>query len=100
MASRKDTIMKAATRTAQQAHAAASKKVAKTRGRAKIDSHRHCVVCWKPIPLESEPPVCGEESCEKMHSLREKSRRRWTFLMYMGIAIFVGMLAFQLIIQT
>lgn len=98
MAGRKDTIMKAATRTAQQAHAAASRKVAKTRVRGNIDSHRHCVVCWKPIPLESEPAICGEEGCERMHALREKSRRRWTFLMYMGVAIFVGMLALQLII--
>ena len=97
MASRKDTIMKAATRTAQQAHAAASKRISPPRGRVNSNSHRHCVVCWKPIPLESDPSICEGEDCERMHSRREKSRRRWTFLMYLGRAIFVGLLVFQLI---
>ena len=83
MASRKDTILKAAKRTAKQAHAAASKRGSKTRTRVGIEPHRHCSVCWKPISLESER--------------REKSRKRFSFLMYFGIAIFVGLLAFQII---
>jgi hypothetical protein len=33
-----------------------------------------------------------------MFERREKSRKRFTFLMYFGIAIFVGLLAFQIII--
>lgn len=98
MASRKDTIMKAAKRTAKQAQEAASRRVPKTRREVNTDPHRHCVVCWKPIPLESDPAICHEEDCGGMHERRERSRRRWAFLMYLGIAIFVGMLAFQIAI--
>ena len=97
MASRKVTILKAAKRTAKQAHAAASKRGSKTRTRGGIEPHRHCSVCWKPISLESEPPICGDENCQAMYERREKSRKRFSFLMYFGIAIFVGLLAFQII---
>ena len=98
MSSRKDTIMKAAKRTAQEAQAAASRRGLKPRGRVNTDPHRHCVVCWKPIPLEMDPAICSDEDCGSMHERRERSRRRWTFLMYFGIAIFVGMLALQIVI--
>lgn len=97
MASRKDTILKAAKRTAKQAHAAASKRSTKTRTRVGVEPHRHCSVCWKPISLDSEPPICGDESCQTMFDRREKSRKRFSFLMYFGIAIFVGLLVLQLI---
>ncbi len=98
MASRKDTIMKAAKRTAKQAQEAASRRSPNTRRGVNTDSHRHCVVCWKPIPLESDPAICHEEGCGEIQERRERSRRRWTFLMYFGIAIFVAMLAFQIAI--
>ncbi|MDG1541005.1 MAG: DUF2116 family Zn-ribbon domain-containing protein [Candidatus Thalassarchaeaceae archaeon] len=97
MTSRKDTILKAAKRTAKQAHAAASKRGSKSRTRVGIEPHRHCTVCWKPISLDSEPAICGDDGCETMFERREKSRKRFTFLMYFGIAIFVGLLAFQII---
>ena len=97
MASRKDTILKAAKRTAKQAHAAASKRSTKARTRVGVEPHRHCSVCWKPISLDSEPPICGDESCQTMFDRREKSRKRFSFLMYFGIAIFVGLLVLQLI---
>ena len=97
MVSRKDTIMRAAKRTAKQAQEAASRKVSKTRKVLGVDSHRHCVVCWKPIPLDSNPAICDDDNCEKVNERREKSRKRWAFLMYSGVLIFVGMLALQII---
>ena len=97
MTSRKDTILKAAKRTAKQAHAAASKRGTKTRTRVGVEPHRHCSVCWKPISLDSEPPICDDESCQTMFDRREKTRKRFSFLMYFGIAIFVGLLVLQLI---
>jgi predicted nucleic acid-binding Zn ribbon protein len=97
MASRKDTILKAAKRTAKQAHAAASKKSSKYRTRVAIEPHRHCSVCWKPISLESDPAICGDDDCYSIFERREKSRKRFTFLMYFGIVIFVGLLVFQVI---
>jgi predicted nucleic acid-binding Zn ribbon protein len=97
MASRKDTILKAAKRTAKQAHAAASKRGHKSKTRVNIEPHRHCSVCWKPISLESDPAICDDDGCSTMYERREKSRKRFTFLMYFGIVIFVGLLAFQVI---
>ena len=55
MASRKDTILKAAQRTAKQAHSAATQRRKKPSSRVNVDPHRHCSVCWKPISLESDP---------------------------------------------
>ena len=97
MSSRKDTILKAAKRTAKQAHAAAANRGQKSRVSNKVEPHRHCSVCWNPIPLDREPAICGEEGCSSMYERREKSRKRFTFLMYAGIVIFVGLLALQII---
>ena len=97
MASRKDTILKAAKRTAKQAHAAASKRGSKSRARVGVEPHRHCSVCWKPISLDSEPSLGGEDGCRTRGQARGRTRKRFSFLMYLGIAIFVGLLAFQII---
>jgi predicted nucleic acid-binding Zn ribbon protein len=75
MASRKDTILKAAQRTAKQAHAAASKRGYKSKTRVNIEPHRHCSVCWKPISLESDPAICGDDGCLSMYERREKSEQ-------------------------
>ena len=95
MTSRKDIIMKAAKRTAKQAQVAASRRTPRTRSRIEAEPHRHCVVCWKPISLESEPAICNDLNCETVNERRERSRKRWAFLMYSGVAIFVGMLVIQ-----
>tara|TARA_B100000686_G_scaffold287534_1_gene313040 strand:+ start:339 stop:647 length:309 start_codon:yes stop_codon:yes gene_type:complete len=98
MTSRKETILKAAKRTAHQAKQAASNRGKKIRSMTVMEPHRHCVVCWKPIPLEAEPAICEEVSCSSMHDRRERSRKMFTITMYLGIAIFVGLLAFQIIL--
>ena len=98
MTSRKDIIMKAAKRTAKQAQVAASRRTPGTRSRIEAEPHRHCVVCWKPISLESEPAICNDLNCETVNERRERSRKRWAFLMYSGVAIFVGMLVVQVVV--
>ncbi|MAS80494.1 MAG: hypothetical protein CMA28_02595 [Euryarchaeota archaeon] len=98
MTSRKDIIMKAAKRTAKQAQVAASRRTPRTRSRIEAEPHRHCVVCWKPISLESEPAICNDLNCETVNERRERSRKRWAFLMYSGVAIFVGMLVIQVVV--
>ncbi len=98
MTSRKDTILKAAKRTAKQAHEAASKRSQRSKTMVNIEPHRHCSVCWKPISLVSEPAICGDASCSSMFERRERSRKRFSFLMYLGIAIFVGLLAVQVFV--
>ncbi len=74
---------------------------ARERGRKKrsssasgVPSHRHCSVCWAPIPLDAEPPVCSDEECEKTHDKRNASRKRLTIMLYLfpAIAILIALL--------
>ena len=96
MASRKDTILKAVQRTAKQAHSAATQRRKRSAARVNLEPHSHCSVCWKPISLESDPAICGDDDCSKMFERREKSRKRFSFIMYLGIAVFVGLLVVQI----
>ena len=89
--SRKEAILNAAKMTAREVREAAALRNPKTRKvRLSTDEHRHCVVCWAPIPLDSDPPICRKEDCSEMQEKREKSRRRLTFMLYLfpAIAIF------------
>ena len=94
---RKEIIAKAATRTASQARETA----ARERGRSKrsssasgVSAHRHCSVCWTPIPLNADPPVCSDEECEATYEKREASRKRLTIMLYLfpAIAILLAIL--------
>ena len=87
--SRKDTILRAAKRTAKEARAAASSRRVKNRAKIGVEPHRHCVVCWTPVPLEEEPAICSSEECARIHKKRERSRKRLVVLMYMIPAITV-----------
>jgi len=91
--SRKETILRAAKRTANEAKSAAKRR---SRGliRSESEPHRHCVVCWAPIPLDSDPAVCEKRECEETQKKREKSRKRLTVMMYLfpAIAIFLVIL--------
>ena len=94
---RKERIAKAATRTASQARETA----ARERGRSKrsssasgVSAHRHCSVCWTPIPLNADPPVCSDEECESTYEKRDASRKRLTIMLYLfpAIAILLAIL--------
>jgi len=92
--SRADKIAAAGLRTAKEAREAANKRRRADKRRSsqkslEIESHRHCVVCWKPIPLDSDPAVCSEVSCMENNKKRESSRKRLTIMLYLfpGIAI-------------
>tara|TARA_Y100001970_G_scaffold12536_1_gene14347 strand:+ start:37397 stop:37729 length:333 start_codon:yes stop_codon:yes gene_type:complete len=88
--SRKEKIQKMATRTASQARQLASKDRKRSERSTKASGtkpHRHCSVCWAPIPLDSDPPVCDSEECEKTNEKREKSRKRLTVMLYLFPAI-------------
>ena len=94
---RKDRIARAATQTASQARETA----AREKGRSKrttsasgVTAHRHCSVCWAPIPLKAEPPICSDQECEATHGKREASRKRLTLMLYLfpAIAILLAIL--------
>ena len=73
--SRADKIRKAAQRTAGEVREAAKRqrdnqRRERTRREFAVGEHRHCSVCWAPIPLDADPPVCSDEECA------EKQRKR------------------------
>jgi len=59
-----------------------------------IPPHRHCVVCYAPIPLEADPAHCGEQSCSETHAKREKSRKRLNLMLYLFPAIAILLFLF------
>tara|TARA_B100001996_G_C18345245_1_gene471766 strand:+ start:6 stop:359 length:354 start_codon:yes stop_codon:yes gene_type:complete len=96
--SRKDTILRAAKRTAEEVRAAAAKN-REFKGRKNknfgIAPHRHCLICWKPISLENEDGVCDSENCGKINNKRQKSRKRWSILLYVFAGFFFVSIIFQ-----
>ncbi|MDP7388348.1 MAG: DUF2116 family Zn-ribbon domain-containing protein [Candidatus Thalassarchaeaceae archaeon] len=55
--------------------------------RTSMTPHRHCTVCWTPIPLDRDPAICREEKCAVTQSKREASRKRFTVMLYLFPAI-------------
>ncbi len=93
--SRKDTILRAAQRTAKEARNAASRKV-RIKEEVGIPPHRHCSICWKPVPLAREPPVCNDETCSNSWFKKDKARKRLTVMMYLFPAIAIFFLIFNI----
>ena len=96
--SRADKIAKMATRTAVQAKEAAT--ISKKRTRAKsglsFDSHKHCIICSIPISIKNEPALCDSKDCHINQKRKEASRKKLTFLLYAGVAIFLIPIIIQL----
>mgnify|MGYP001307251925 FL=1 len=97
--SRREKIQKAAQRTAGEARQAAKRqRDSERQARARRDfaaaDHRHCSVCWTPIHLDAEPPVCSDAECAEKQQKRESSRKRLTVMLYLfpGIAILLVLL--------
>lgn len=97
--SRADKIAKMATRTAGQAKEAAT--ISKKRTRAKngvsFESHKHCVICSIPIAISNEPAICDNNDCHVNQKRKETSRKKLTFLLYAGVAIFLVPIIIQLV---
>tara|TARA_B100001175_G_scaffold90931_1_gene76751 strand:+ start:17542 stop:17868 length:327 start_codon:yes stop_codon:yes gene_type:complete len=91
---RADRIATAGRRTAKEAREAASKRRQTERQKVsqkslEVRPHRHCVVCWTPISIDSDPAVCNDSACIENNEKRESSRKRLTIMLYLfpGIAI-------------
>ena len=96
--SRKETILRAAKRTAEEVRAVTAKnRELKSRGNKNlgIKPHIHCLVCWKPIDMDYEDGICDSESCIKINDKRQKSRKRWEVLLY----VFAGIFFISIIVQ-
>ena len=100
--SQRDRIMRDAQRTAVEAREAAKRgRDAQKRERAKrsfsTPDHRHCSVCWAPIPLDEDPPVCSDSECGETRRKRESSRKRLTVMVYVFPAIAILLVFLQVI---
>ena len=100
--SQRDRIMRDAQRTAVEAREAATRgRDAQKRERAKrsfsTPDHRHCSVCWAPIPLDEDPPVCSDSECGETRRKRESSRKRLTVMLYLFQAIAILLVFLQVI---
>ena len=98
--SRADRIRKAAQRTAGEVREAAKRqRDTQRRERARrefaVEEHRHCSVCWAPIPLDAAPPVCSDEECAEKQRKREGSRKRLTVMLYLFPAIAILLVLLQ-----
>ena len=97
--SRAEKIAKMATRTAVQAKENSS--VKRRRKKAKkgvlFEAHKHCVECSIPIPLSYDSLICEDEECKINQEKKEKSRKRLSILLYIGVAIFIIPLIIQLV---
>lgn len=52
-----------------------------------VAPHRHCVVCYAPIPTDADPPHCGASPCAAKNQKNEKSRKRLNLMLYLFPAI-------------
>lgn len=62
-----------------------------------IAPHRHCVVCYAPIPLDADPAHCGEQPCSETQAKREKSRKRLNLMLYLFPAIAIMLFMTQVL---
>ena len=97
--SRAEKIAKMATTTAGQAkqNSVASKKRKKARKGVLFEAHKHCVECSIPIPLSNDSMICDDENCRINQEKKEKSRKRLSILLYVGVGIFIIPIAIQII---
>ena len=97
--SRAEKIAKMATTTAGQAkqNSVASKKRKKARKGVLFEAHKHCVECSIPISLSNDSMICDDENCRINQEKKEKSRKRLSILLYVGVGIFIIPIAIQLI---
>lgn len=97
--SRAEKIAKMATTTADQAkqNSVVSKKRKKARKGVLFEAHKHCVECSIPIPLSNDSMICDDENCRINQEKKEKSRKRLSILLYVGVGIFIIPIAIQLI---
>ncbi|HJM54651.1 MAG TPA: DUF2116 family Zn-ribbon domain-containing protein [Poseidonia sp.] len=67
----------------------------------KMQPHKHCRICFQPIPLSSEPRVCKEQECINKNTQDEKNQRSvriWMFVFFgLFAASFLVPLALRLI---
>ncbi len=57
----------------------------------KVQPHKHCRVCFRPIKLTAEPRVCSDQACIDRNIRDEKNERQMKIWMF----VFLGIFAFS-----
>jgi predicted nucleic acid-binding Zn ribbon protein len=57
----------------------------------KVQPHKHCRVCFRPIKLTAEPRVCSDQACIDRNIRDEKIERQMRIWMF----VFLGIFAFS-----
>ena len=97
--SRAEKIAKMATTTASQAKekSVVSRKRKRARKGVLFEAHKHCVECSIPIPLSNHSLICDDNDCRINQERKEKSRKRLSILLYVGVGFFIITLILPLI---
>ncbi len=82
-----DRLKKAIAKTAEGAKKKVKELSMNPKSSKYVAPHRHCVICYIPIPLESEPPICSDDSCSENQASKERSRKRLNIMLYLFPAI-------------
>ncbi|MBO58439.1 MAG: hypothetical protein CMA77_05540 [Euryarchaeota archaeon] len=80
-------LKKAIAKTAQDAKKKVQELSINPKSSKYVAPHRHCVICYIPIAIESEPPICTDSSCSEKHASKERSRKRLNIMLYLFPAI-------------
>ncbi len=62
-------------------------------GSGKIQPHKHCRVCFRPIKLSAEPRVCTDQACIDRNVRDERNQKQMRVWMF----VFLGLFAFSFI---
>ena len=54
----------------------------------KVQHHKHCRVCFKPIQMSSEPRVCKEQACIDKNLRDERNQKQMRIWMFVFLALF------------
>ena len=89
-------LKKAIARTAESAKKKVQELSSNPKSSKYVGPHRHCVICYTPIALESDPAICNDSSCEEKHATRERSRKRLNIMLYLFPAIAIMLFLLQM----
>ena len=62
-------------------------------GTGKVQSHKHCRVCFTMIKLSAEPRVCGDQACIDKNARDERNQKQMRVWMF----VFLGLFAFSFV---
>jgi predicted nucleic acid-binding Zn ribbon protein len=60
----------------------------------KVPPHKHCRICYEPIPVSAEPRVCKDQTCIDKNVQDEKNQRSVRIWMF----VFFGLFALSFIL--